>query len=91
MIPTIRKFHSKQLKNRAQPVDFGEFVGPDWVGWQLGIDGILRCPQFPHGLHPRMIYVLQLEYLNSRVFELQLMQARARIVELEKLLSDCDF
>lgn len=88
---TIKKFHAKHLKTRAESVDLGDFIGPDWDGWRLGHDGIVRCPQFPHGLHPRMIYALQLEYMNSLVFEVQLRRAQARIAELEKLLADCEF
>ena len=88
---SMNKFHAKQIKPRSETVDFAEFIGPDWAGWILGLDGVLRCPQFPHGLHPRMIYCLQLEYLNCRVFEAALRQAQARIAELENLLADCEF
>lgn len=88
---SIKKFHAKHLKTRAESVDFGEFIGPDWHGWRLGMDGILRCPQFPHGLHPRMIYFLQLEHVNARVFEAALRRAEKRIAELELLLGDCEF
>lgn len=87
---TIKKFHAKQLKPRSKTVDFAEFIGPDWDGWILGLDGVLRCPQFPHGLHPRMIYYLQIEYVNCRVFESALKRAQARIAELERRLAALD-